>query len=121
MRAAAENFYRQQTGKDIPFVIGDIWLASMLQNSLQYRVKACPLSDPILTGLHLEKIKKHGAIVITSGPDNAGKATWNLCSTDLKWQEIKIDYCARFGKKKIFKFFLAALPAVDEINQEKEK
>ena len=121
MRAAAENFYRQQTGKDIPFVIGDIWLASMLQNTLQYRVKACPLSDPILTGLHLEKIKKHGAIVITSGPDNAEKATWNLCSTALKWQEIKIDYCARFGKKKTFKFFLAALPAADEINQEKEK
>ena len=120
LRAAAEKFYRQQTGRDIPFVIGDIWLSSMLQNSLQYQVKACPLFDPILTGLHAEKIKKHGAIVVSFIPDNTGETTRNLCSTALKWQEIKIDYCARFGKRKTLKFFLAVLPPAAGCNQGKQ-
>jgi hypothetical protein len=119
MRTAAENFYRQKTGRNIPFVIGDIWLASMLQNTLHYQVKACPISDPILTGLHLKKIEEHGAIVITHYPDKAEKTIQSFCNTDVEWREIKIDYCARLGKKKTFKFFLAAVPPAAGANRKK--
>lgn len=120
LRKTAVDFYRSQTGKDIPFVIGDIWDAAMLQNSLKYKVKASPSSDPILTGLHLKKIAAHGALVITRGPENAAREIRKFFNVDLKWQEMKIDYRARFGNTKCFKFYLAVLPPV-ETNQENSK
>ena len=109
-RAAAEKFYQEQTGKAIPFVTGDIWDAAMLQNSLAYKVKAAPCSDPILTGLHREFIARNGAIAITRGPENASREIRQFFDVELKWHRIDLEYCARFGKKKSFTFFLAAVP-----------
>ena len=109
-RAAAEKFYHEQTGKAIPFVIGDIWETAMLQNSLRYQVKASPCSDPILTGMHREFIARNGAIAITRGPESASQKIRQFFDVELKWHKIDLEYCARFGKKKTFTFFLAAVP-----------
>ena len=109
-RAAAEKFYHEQTGKAIPFVIGDIWETAMLQNSLRYQVKASPCSDPILTGMHREFIARNGAIAITRSPESASQKIRQFFDVELKWHKIDLEYCARFGKKKTFTFFLAAVP-----------
>ncbi|MBE6374834.1 MAG: glycosyltransferase family 39 protein [Lentisphaerae bacterium] len=113
-RAAAENFYRERTGNDIPFISGDIWEASMLQNTFEYKIKAAPFTDPILTALHAETIRKHGALGITANPE-AGSANIEKLFRNVspQWQEMEIEYCARFGKPKKFKFYLAVIPPAD--------
>ena len=110
-RQRAENFYRQQTGKEIPLIIGDIYNASMLQNCCKYTVKAAPAADPLLLSLHRQQLIDKGALIITkdiSGTETAIKSWANIEKLD--WYEYSISYRARFGKEKKYTFYMAVLP-----------
>ena len=111
VRHAAENFYLENTGTPkIPMIIGDIWHASMLQNTYKYKVKACPDMDPILTSLHADKIRKSGALVITPHPDGCTQNIKKMFGVDLVWKKYEFAYQARFGKKKYHTIYFAILP-----------
>ena len=107
LRQAAEFFCLEETGsKDIPFITGEIWHASMLQNTFSYRVKACPDSDPILLGLHRDKIESDGALVINGSPENLRK----FFAIEIKMHKRNIEYRSRFGKKKIHTCYFGMIP-----------
>ncbi len=111
VRHAAEDFYFQNTNSHkIPFVIGDIWLASMLQNTYKYSIKACPDMDPILTNLHIDKIKSSGALVVTPFPKGCSANIKKTFGVDLVWQKFEFPYQAKFGKKKLHTVYFAILP-----------
>lgn len=123
-RRPAEEFYRRETGKNIPFIIGDIWHAAMLQNTFKYRIKACPDSDPILINIHRDTLASRGALVIASNKENSEKELKkHFDISRLKWHDAKIPYRARFGKEKIYTISLAVLPpaAVKAVKAEKTK
>ena len=119
-RETAQNFYRSQTGKEIPFIIGDIWEASMLQNTMGYKVKACPASDPLLTALHREHINKNGALIICKDRSVVTPHIKKTFGTEPVWIKHTIPYRARFGKTKNYTCYLAVLPPENEIPREKK-
>lgn len=110
LKTVAADFYRQQTGKDVPFITGTIWEASMLQNTYKYTVKAAPTFDPILMKPHLETISRDGALVISSEPQNTSEHIKQFFDIELQWHLMKVPYRARFGKPEEFEFFLAVVP-----------
>ena len=116
---SAQEFYQQQTGKDVPFIIGDIWHAAMLQNTFKYRVNACPSSDPILIGLHRQHIAENGALIITAGPRKTGEEINKMFGISPVWHQQELSYRARFGKNKTYKYFFAVLPPA-AVNQDKK-
>ena len=111
LRKIAENFYREKTGREVPFITGDIWHASSLQNAFRYTVKSAPDSDPILLGLHWDTISRYGALVITNGAKTSSKRLSKYLKGQLQWQKMEIKYAAPFGKVKTHTFYLAAVPS----------
>lgn len=112
VRHAAEKFYFQELGTSkIPFIIGDIWHASMLQNTYKYKIKACPDMDPILISLHKDIIKNHGALIITPHPKGAEENIKKHFGYTPIWHKHEFPYQAKFGKKKMHKIYFAILPA----------
>lgn len=114
LRSAAENFYREQTGKEIKFITGGIWEAAMLQNTFGYQIKAAPSFDPILLALHTETINQHGALAITFSPELTSADIKNRFNAEVEWQKIEVGYRARFGKPQKKIFFLAVIPPADK-------
>ena len=110
MRETAEKFYREQTGREIPFITGDIWSAAMLQNTFKYSVKAAPAFDVILMGLHRDTVCEKGALVASLFPEADAEYVRKMFGVELKWQKAEIAYRARFGKTKTFAFSLAVIP-----------
>ena len=90
MRTVAENFYRTKTGKDVPFITGDIWSAAMLQNTFKYTIKAAPSFDPILMGLHSDTIFRNGALVITTAPEAEAVNIRKMFNIELEWEKHEI-------------------------------
>ena len=121
MRTVAENFYRTKTGKDVPFITGDIWSAAMLQNTFKYTIKAAPSFDPILMGLHSDTISRNGALVITTAPKTEAANIKKMFNIELEWEKHEITYAARFGKQKTFKFYLAVIPPGIQMKTERKK
>jgi 4-amino-4-deoxy-L-arabinose transferase-like glycosyltransferase len=119
-RMIAENFYREKTGKSIPCITGDIWHAAMLQNTFKYQIKAFPLTDPILMSLHKEKLASDGALIIAVSPQGYEKYVIAYFGVKPQWFEYKLDYSAKFGKKKTYKFYLAVLPPVNIKSKERK-
>ena len=74
--------------------------------SKTYRVKACPDSDPILLGLHRDKIESDGALVINGSPENLRK----FFAIEIKMHKRTIEYRSRFGKKKIHTCYFGMIP-----------
>lgn len=109
-QTAASDFYRKQTGKEIPFITGTIWETAMLQNTFKYTIKAAPCFDRILMAPHLENISRCGALVISSSPRESAMHIKQYWDIDLQWHQEEIKYAARFGKSKKFRFFLAIIP-----------
>ncbi|MBE6356882.1 MAG: glycosyltransferase family 39 protein [Lentisphaerae bacterium] len=105
----ARNYYRDQTGKEIPFIIGEEWHAALVQNAMKYSLRCCPDNDPILIGIHRENIRKHGALIVSGHPERSGKNILQHFDQQPVWQTVEIPYQARFGKKKKFKFHFAVL------------
>ena len=110
LRKVAENFYREKTGREIPFITGDVWHASSLQNAFKYKMKAAPDSDPLLLRLHWDTIRRYGALVITDGAQTSSERLSKYVKGQLQWQKMQIKYAARFGKAKKHTFYLAAIP-----------
>ena len=121
MRTVAENFYRTKTGKDVPFITGDIWSAAMLQNTFKYTIKAAPSFDPILMGLHSDTIFRNGALVITTAPKAETVNIRKMFNIELEWEKHEITYAARFGKQKTFQFYLAVIPHGVQMKTERKK
>ena len=118
-RATAQKFYQAKTGGEIPFIIGEIWSASMLQNTMGYKVKACPASDPILIGIHRDKISKQGALIICPDPEITGTHIKEAFGIEPEWEAHKIPYRARFGKVRNYTCYLAVLPPGTAISRER--
>ena len=117
----AEQFYYEKSGKKVPFITGDIWHAASLQNAFGYTVKAAPCEDPILFGLHLDTVNRHGALAISSIPQGVSRALSKYIKADLQWQKMEIKYSARFGKVKKYDFYLAVIPSDSLIKTENKK
>lgn len=107
--SCAREYYRTQTGKDIPFIIGEEWHAGLVQNTLKYTVRCCPDNDPILIGIHRENIRRHGALIVTGHPERSSENILREFGQKPQWQSVQLPYQARFGKKKKYKFYFAVL------------
>jgi hypothetical protein len=107
--SCAREYYRTQTGKDIPFIIGEEWHAGLVQNTLKYTVRCCPDNDPILIGIHRENIRRHGALIVTGHPERSSENILREFGQKPQWQTVQLPYQARFGKKKKYKFYFAVL------------
>lgn len=110
VRGIAEAFYRGQTGREIPFITGSLWEVSILQNALKYTAKAAPAFDPVLMGLHLDTFNRNGALVIAGDTKKVNKLIADYSDVKLQWHEYEIEYSARWGKTKKYKFRLAVIP-----------
>ena len=110
VRCIAECFYREQTGKDIPFITGTLWDSSMLQNAFKYSVNSAPGFDPILLGLHWDTLDRKGALVIASNTKKEEQQLEKIANVKWQWQRYEIEYSARWGKVKKYKFNLAVIP-----------
>ena len=101
LRRIAEDYYQEQTGsREIPFITGDVWHTSILQYAFKYDVAASPDHDGVLLGIHRDKIRKNGALIITTGPLASEKRLLERYGQKPEWTIRTIPYKARFGEQK---------------------
>lgn len=113
LKKAAEDFYFEKTGgKEIPFITGEIWHASILQNVFGYRIKACPDKDPILLRIHRNTLEKGNVLAISPHPESDGMMIGKFFGIKPEWTVKEIPCKARFGKRKFHRIYLAILPPV---------
>lgn len=114
-KLAAQNYYERETGsREIPFITGEVWHCAILQNVFGYRIKAAPDHDRILLGLHQEKLREKGALIITSERVESERYIREYFGQTPKWKLVEIPYKARFGREKIHRFYFGIVNPAGE-------
>ena len=94
---AAQEFYRNNSGgKDIPFVIGDRWLAGVVQFYAPNHPKSFDVEDVVTIAAFREELRKQGALVVAF-PRKLKKFPPEL-RENLKFGKFTISSRALFGK-----------------------
>ena len=112
--SAAETFYRERTGRDIPLAFGEMWYAGCIMQYLPHHPYAGSHEDPYDEFRFRSILDNEGALgVYLHGEDaddlaNALKAN----SDELKKNSVEFHfpYKAPYGKEKICNVFFVAIP-----------
>ena len=125
LAATAQEFYREQTGHDIPLVFGDMWYAGCIMHYLPEHPYAGSYEDPYDEFRFRSVLDEKGAIgVCTKETDVARLAeALNLNEDELRKsaKEFSFPYSAPYGKEKDRPLFLMVIPPRKAATQETQQ
>ena len=112
--ATAQDFYREQTGRNIPLAFGDMWYAGCVMQYLPEHPFAGTFEDPYDELRFRSVLDNEGALGIYNAEEDAEllAAALGLDVDELKKhaKKLSFDYQAPYGKRKTQWLHLVAIP-----------
>ena len=112
--ASAQEFYREQTGRDIPLAFGDMWYAGCIMHYLPEHPYAGSFEDPYDEVRFRSVLDHEGALGVYLQEQDAKQLAeaLNLSEDELRKnaKEFSFPYSAPYGKKKDRHLFLVVIP-----------
>lgn len=112
--ASAQEFYREQTGRDIPLAFGDMWYAGCIMHYLPEHPYAGSFEDPYDEVRFRSILDHEGALGVYLQEEDAVQLAdaLGLDLDELKRnaKEFSFSYGAPYGKKKIRDLFFVVIP-----------
>jgi len=112
--AKADEFYREQTGRDIPVAFGSMWYAGCVMHYLPYRPYAGSAEDPYDEFRFRDVLDNEGALGVYLDDEDAAQLadTLKIDLDELKKNAYLFTfyYQAPFGKRKERNIFFVAIP-----------
>lgn len=112
--AAAQEFYREQTGQDIPLAFGDMWYAGCIMHYLPEHPYAGSYEDPYDEFRFRSILDEKGAIGVYQQEYEAKQLAealgLELDEIKKNAKEFKFSYKAPYGKEKIRPLFFVVIP-----------
>ena len=111
--ATAQDFYREQTGRDIPLAFGDMWYAGCIMQYLPEHPFAGSFEDPYDEFRFRSVLDHEGALGVFHGENVEMLAdALKIDADELKRnsKEFVFDYKAPFGKVKSHSISFAVIP-----------
>jgi len=106
----AAEFYREATGREIPCVYGDRWLAGVVQNYLPGRPPAVVRMDPCNIKLYDTLIREKGALLVFDQPEFLPELEKRFGRKPVQWKVYPLPCRAQFGKTKQYQISFGVLP-----------
>lgn len=113
-------FWQSHRSNPIPAVVGEPWLALVIENYTKERPGACMLNDDVDFELYRERILEKGALLIGK-PGDFTQFLEKIQSPKLKFEQIDYEFKARLGRTKKSSFFVAYYPSRTEREQAPKK
>ena len=112
--AKADEFYREQTGRDIPVAFGSMWYAGCVMHYLPYRPYAGSAEDPYDEFRFRDVLDHKGALGVYLDDEDAAQLadTLKIDEAELKKNAhmFTFHYQAPYGKRKERNIFFVAIP-----------
>ena len=122
LAATAQKFYREQTGRDIPLVFGDMWYAGCVMQYLPEHPFAGSQEDPYDEFRFRSVLDNEGALGIYNKEEESEilAATLKLDVNELKKNAKKLpfNYKAPYGKLKTQWLYLVVIPPRKTIQEQ---
>ena len=117
---SAEAFWKKHSDEPIPVVVGGLRFAALVSHYSAQHPPVCDPEDDLMIGLYREKIRKHGALLVDSRPQDFDKFLKRCRRLDggevkVKFTARPLKYRARFGKTKKRPVVFGYLPPGTEI------
>ena len=112
--ASAQEFYREQTGRDIPLAFGDMWYAGCIMQYLPHHPYAGSFEDPYDEFRFSTILDQEGALGIylqeKAAPQLADALGLDLDELKKNAKAFKFSYKAPYGKEKVRPVFFVVIP-----------
>jgi hypothetical protein len=112
--ATAQEFYREQTGRDIPLAFGDMWYAGCIMHYLPEHPYAGSYEDPHDEFRFRSILDEEGALGVyiheDDAADVAGVLGIDLDELKKNAKEFVFTFKAPYGKEKSNSIFLSVIP-----------
>ena len=103
---------RQVPGGKIPVVIGERWMAGVIQFYSPEHPQACDADDPVSMAAVRERIRREGVLLVGE-PDALLKWQPEMARA-VKFESLPVTYKALWGKSKVRVYSIAYYPAEPE-------
>ena len=113
--AEAEKFWAEHSDGPIPVVVGRLRFAALIDHYSAQHPPVCDPDDDVMIDLYRERIRRRGALLIDSNPEELKAFLERAGGAPVKFGWHRVRFRAIFGKERAQDFALGYLPPGTEI------